>query len=219
MSLAGWLNTAWMAKCLPEAWAFRRATRQVAPAQAEVLARIVRCNADTEFGRRHHFTTIDSPRAYQAQVPLSRFEDYADAIGRIAGGEANVLTREPIVLLEPTSGTVDGEKLIPYTASLRREFQRAVAAWIADLYWQRPEVRRGRAYWSISPALGPLRRSAGGIPIGFDDDTAYLGSLERLAASRLLVVPPGVARLGDMDAFRYATLRCLLRAVDLTLMS
>lgn len=219
MGLAGWLNAAWMVKCLPEAWAFHRATRHVAQAQAEVLARIVRRNADTEFGRRHGFAAIDSPRAYQARVPLSRYEDYSDAIGRIAAGEANVLTREPIVLLEPTSGTVQGEKLIPYTASLRREFQRAVAAWIADLYWQRPAVRRGRAYWSISPALGPSRRSVGGIPIGFEDDTAYLGSLERLAASRLLVVPPGVARLGDMDAFRYATLSCLLRADDLTLLS
>jgi len=49
---------------------------------------------------------------------------------------------------------------------LRREFQRAVAAWIADLFWQRPAVRHGRAYWSISPALAPPRRSTGGIPIG-----------------------------------------------------
>src|SRR6266480_4661721 len=124
MGLAGWLNAAWMAKSMPEAWAFRRATRHVARAQAEVLARILSRNANTEFGRRHGFATIDSPTAYQRRVPLSRYDDYADAIGRIAAGEANVLTREPIVLLEPTSGTVQGEKLIPYTASLRREFQR-----------------------------------------------------------------------------------------------
>jgi hypothetical protein len=219
MSLAGWLNTAWMVKCLPEAWAFHRATRQVARAQAEVLARILRANCRSEFGRRHGFASIDSPRAFRARVPLSRYEDYEPALGRIAAGESNVLTCEPVILLEPTSGTVAGEKLVPYTQSLRREFQRAVAAWIADLFRHRPAVRRGQAYWSISPALGPPRRSAGGLRIGFDSDSAYLGTLEQFALSRLLVVPPGVARLRDMEAFRYATLRCLLQAPDLTLIS
>jgi hypothetical protein len=219
MSLAGWLNSGWMLKCLPEACAFRRATGHVERAQATVLARILRANQNSAFGRRHTFASIPSPRAFQKRVPLSRYEDYADAIARIAAGETGVLTGEPVTLLEPTSGTIAGEKLIPYTRSLRREFQRAVAAWIADLFMRRPAVRRGRAYWSISPALGPPRRSAGGIPIGFDDDAAYLGTLEQLALSQLLVVPPDVARLRDMDAFRYATLRCLLQAPDLTLIS
>jgi hypothetical protein len=219
MSVAGWLNTAWMVKCLPEARAFRRATRRVAAAQAAVLMGILRANAGTDFGRRHGFASIDSPRIYQARVPLSRYEDYAAAIGRIAAGDANVLTREPVVLLEPTSGTVAGEKLIPYTATLRREIQRAIATWIANLFLQRSAVRGGRAYWSISPALGPPRRTTGGIPIGFDDDAAYLGTLERFALARLLVAPPALALLADMNTFRYATLRSLLRATDLTLLS
>ncbi len=152
-------------------------------------------------------------------MPLSRYEDYADAIERSAAGEAGVLTRERVTLLEPTSGTTGGEKLIPYTASLRRQFQRAVAASIADVFWQRPAVRRGRAYWSISPALGPARRTAGGIPIGFDADAAYLGRIERLALAHLLIVPPGATRLSDMDAFRRVTLHSLLEAEDLALIS
>src|SRR6266852_4437688 len=81
----------------------------------------------------------------------------ARAFAGIAAGEPNVLTRDPVLLLEPTSGSTGGEKLIPYTASLRREFQRAVAAWIGDLFRQRPAVRRGRAYWSLSPVFGPRR--------------------------------------------------------------
>src|SRR5262249_10102374 len=122
-------------------------------------------------------------------------------------------------LLERRSGTTGGEKLIPYTDSLRRQFQRGVAAWMADLLWRRPAVRRGRAYWSISPAFGPSRRSAGGIPIGFDDDAAYLGTLEQVALRHLLVVPPLVARLPDLTTFRYRTLLYLLQAEDLTLIS
>ncbi|MFH1269035.1 MAG: GH3 auxin-responsive promoter family protein, partial [Planctomycetota bacterium] len=92
-------------------------------------------------------------------------------------------------------------------------------AWVADLMAHRPAVRRGRAYWSVSPCLGTGRRTAGGIPVGFDDDTAYLGRSERFVANRLLAVPSSVARLPDVAAFRYATLLHLVRAWDLALMS
>ena len=176
MSLPWLLNTAWMFSCAREARAFASATRQVAATQAEVLASILRQNRDTEFGRAHHFHGIDGPHAYQQRVPLSRYEDYAQAIHRIAEGENHVLTRARVELLEPTSGTTGGEKLIPATAPLCRQFQRAVAAWVADLFHHRPGLRRGRGYWSISPVFGSPRRTAAGIPIGFENDADYLGA-------------------------------------------
>jgi GH3 auxin-responsive promoter len=219
MTLAAWLNTAWMLKCAGEARAFRQATRRVAESQSQVLAAILHRNRDTEFGRAQRFRYLKDARDYQKCVPLSRYDDYAEPIQRIAAGQANVLTRDRVELLEPTSGTTAGEKLIPYTAGLRRQFQRAVAAWIYDLFRRRPAVRRGRAYWSISPVVCGARRTSAGIPIGFDDDAAYLGTLERRALERLLVVPSAVARLRDMETFRYQTLLHLLSAEDLTLIS
>jgi hypothetical protein len=219
MSLARWLNAAWMLKCAGEARVFHRATFRVAETQADVLAEIVRRNRESEFGRAHGFRHIRDERDFRRQVPLSCYEDYASAVERIASGRSGVLTRERVELLEPTSGTTGGEKLIPCTASLRRQFQRAVAVWIADLFRHRPALRQGRAYWSISPALGGRRLTAGGIPIGFDDDAAYLGTLERFALNRLLVVPAAVARLGSLEAFRYCTLFYLLAAEDLALVS
>ncbi len=219
MSAAAALNTAWLLKCAAPAWLFRRATQRLADVQARLLADLLARNRDTDFGRAHGFRDIRTPRDFQKRVPLSRYEDYAGAVARIAAGEANVLTAERVPLLEPTGGTTGGEKLVPCTDTLRRQFQRAVAPWIADLLWQRPALRHGRAYWSISPALGPPRRTGGGLPIGFDDDAAYLGGLERWALARLLVVPPDVTRLPDMERFRYVTLLHLLRARDLALIS
>ena len=220
MTTVPWLlNTAWMLKCRAEAAAFDGASRRVADTQARLLLQTLRANRDTDFGRAHRFGDIDDARTYRERVPPATYDDLADRIRRIAAGEANVLTREPVRLLEPTSGTTGGEKLIPYTAGLRRQFQRGVAAWIFDLFRRRPAVRGGRAYWSISPMLGPPRRSPGGLPIGFDDDAAYLGRAEQFALRRLLVTPPEVARLPDMDGFRYVTLLFLLAADDLALIS
>jgi hypothetical protein len=215
---AWWLNTAWMLKCSTEAAAFARACRRVADTQTRLLLRTLRENRDTDFGRAHGFADIADARDYQRRVPLATYDDFADPVQRVAEGAANVLTREPVRLLEPTSGTSGGEKLIPYTAGLRCQFQRGVAAWIADLFRHRPAVRLGRAYWSISPAAPP-RRSPGGLPIGFDDDASYLGRAEAWALRRLLVTPAAVARMPDMAAFRYATLLSLLAAGDLSLIS
>jgi hypothetical protein len=208
-----------MWKCAGEATAFRRATRDVAAAQCAVLAEVLYPNRHSVYGTAHGFGRIRDARDYQERVPLITYADVAGLVERIAAGEPNVLTCEPVQLLEPTSGTTGGEKLIPSTATLRRQFQRGVAAWVAGLFHCRPAVRRGRAYWSISPALGPPGRTAGGIPVGFLDDAAYLGRLEQWALRHLLAVPSAVARLPDLQAVRYATLLFLLAADDLSLIS
>ncbi len=213
------LNTAWLLQCATEYRAFERACRNVAASQAAVLRDILHANHDTLLGRTYGFRDIATPRSYQQRVPPTSYDDLAPLIGRIAEGEKNVLTRETVRLLEPTSGTTSGEKLIPYTRGLQRQFQRGVAAWIANLFLNRPALRRGRAYWSISPALGPPRRSAGGIPIGFEDDASYLGGFEQWLLRNLLVVPGPAARIAESEAFRYTTLRCLLAAEDLSLIS
>jgi hypothetical protein len=219
LNTASWLNTGWMLKCRVESAAFDSSSRRVARTQERLLGRLLFANRRTWFGLRHGFEHIATLRAYQQRVPPATYAEFDVMIERIAAGEGNVLTAEPVTLLEPTSGTTGGEKLIPYTAGLRRQFQRGIAAWIGDLYYRRPAIRRGRAFWSISPATGSPRISSGGLPIGFADDAEYLGRLERFAMHRLLAVPGAVTRLPDMATFRYCTLLFLLAAEDLALIS
>src|SRR5262245_3408552 len=216
MSLAWACNTAWMLAGRGERRAFSRATRRVADEQARLLNDILDRNATCWFGRRHHFARLRGPAEYQREVPIMVPGAFSAAVERIAAGEPGVLTSEPVLLLEPTSGTTSGEKLIPYTTSLRRQFQRAIAAWVSDLFWHRPAARRGRAYWSVSPAM-PRRRSPGGLPIGFDEDASYLGGLTHWLVRQVLVAPPQQARAVGLDGFRIATLAALLEARDLSL--
>jgi hypothetical protein len=220
MSAIPWLlNTSWMLKCAREGAAFSRACQCVTDTQRRLLLQILHGNRDSDFGRAYQFAHIRDVRAYQQRVPLATYADFSAPIQRIAAGEKSVLTCESVQLLEPTGGSTGGEKLIPYTLELRRQFQRGLAAWIHDLFRRRPGIRAGRAYWSISPALGPPRRSPGGVAIGFDDDTSYLGWAEQWGLRQLLVTPPEFARLADMETFRYCTLLSLLAADDLTLIS
>jgi hypothetical protein len=212
-------NTCWKLVCRREAWAFSQAVQNVREAQELELSRILRRNTRTWFGKKHAFTSIRSIRDFQRAVPLSTYDDYRPAMGRLAAGEANVLTADAVQLLQPTGGSTSGEKLIPYTASLQRSFQRAIRAWIYDLFRYRPAMRSGRAYWSISPLAYARRKSVGGIPIGFDDDAQYLGTWEQLLVRRTLAVPTEVAQCPTVSAAWYATLFFLLRCHDLRLIS
>jgi hypothetical protein len=203
----------------PEALAFRIARSDVGGIQARLLRGLVGRNAETVFGRRHDFATIRSVVDYQVRAPLSTYDDYRDAIRRIGDGEPHVLTREPVRLLEPTSGSTDGVKLIPYTASLRAGFERAVAVWLWDLYRHHPALLGGPAYWSATPVARRQAKSPGGLPIGFEEDSEYLGPLRGGLIRRTFAVPPAVRLIADMEAFRYTTLRFLVQAPALSLVS
>lgn len=212
-------NTLWLAGCLPEAARFRRATSRVCSEQERLLSHLLRANADTELGRRHGFGTIRTVREYQERVPLATYDDYRPAIDRAAEGSSGVLTRERVRLFEPTSGSSGATKLVPYTASLQQEFQRGIRPWIADLFLHRPELANGQAYWSVSPVTATSQRTTGGIPIGFDDDSSYVGGWQQWLVRAVMAAPASLRQAPDIDRFRYLTLLALVRSSGLRLVS
>ena len=191
----------------------------MAGAQERLLLRLLARNAGTEYGRRYGFATIRSAAEYQARVPLTTYEDYRDAVRRIGEGWRAVLTRDPVDLLEPTSGSTAATKHIPYTAALKGEFQRAIAPWIAGLFRRDPRLLRGQAYWSVTPVARQDARTSGGLPIGFDEDVEYFGLLQRSLVQSVMAVPGLVRLIEDLDTFRYVTLLFLLRSRALALIS
>lgn len=188
-------------------------------AQEAVLSRLLRKNADSAFARFHGLSRTAGAREFQKKVPISTYEDLHSFIERAAHGETNVLTCEPVLMFETSSGSTSAAKLIPYTSSLRAEFQEAIRAWMYDLYTAYPGISRGRHYWSITPLHREQRRTAGGIPIGFDDDAEYLGRVEQWLAARLFAVPSSVGRLPDMEVCLSATRNHLKHARDLRFIS
>lgn len=178
----------------------------------------IRKNASTAFGKEHRFSSIDDIPSFKRSVPIREYDDYAPWLERAIHGEEQVLTLERILLFQPTGGTSSGSKLIPYTLSLRREFQRGINPWIFDLYRNFPSMLRGRAYWSISPKVEEKKYTKDGIPIGFEEDTEYLGRMGEFL-ERVFVVPSETKRIRSVDNLRYVTLYFLLLAEDLALIS
>jgi len=207
-----------MLACRKDAAAFEVALDEPAEAQEAVLRRILGENAATEFGRKAGFDEIRTAGEFAERVPLCDYADVEPYVDRILKGERGILTGEPVERLVPSSGSVAARKLIPFTAGLRRAFHHGIAPWVHDLYRRDPDLMWGPSYWAISPALEESPNE-GSVPIGFEDDSEYLGVWSRLLVRQALAVPPEVRRLSDVDLFRRVTLLHLLCARELRLVS
>jgi len=152
-------------------------------------------------------------------VPLTTFDDYLLEVEKMGRGERAILTTSRLRLFELSSGSTTASKMIPYTDLLQAEFQAGIAPWIFSLFRENPDIKRGTAYWSISPLTQGKQHTAGGIPVGFEDDSAYLGHVGNLLAKSIMAVPNEVKFLEDIDTFRYVTLFFLLKSKNLRLIS
>lgn len=191
---------------------------KVREVQEEILLSIIGKNRDTVYGKKMGFDKINSLSDFQSSVPISGYEDFEPFIKRIAAGEQGVLTSEEVLLLEPTSGSTGGSKLIPYTASLKEEFQRGINPWLYDLYKNYPSIHKGPAYWSISPFARKENEEPSKIPVGFDDDADYLGEESRYI-KEIMAVPSAVRFVNSLENFRYITCVYLLMVDNLSFIS
>ncbi len=183
--------------------------------QAQVLNRILTANSHSIYGKKYSFASIKSGTDYQNAVPIVDYDTLFPWIERIKSGESAVLTSEPVLMFEKSSGTTAASKYVPYTQSLRREFQFATSAWLNDLLVSRSALRRLGVYWSVSPVSQQCEITIGGIRVGFEDDTEYFDPIERWVLQQLVLVPGLVKQIPDMSTWRYVTLRLLLNQANL----
>lgn len=212
-------NAIWFLTCLPAWHRFSRAISHPAVAQGNILRRLIERAAHTEFGREHRFDQIRNYKDFVERVPTRNYGDLSAWIDRIRQGKHNLLTPERVNRLATTSGTTGGRKLIPYTNQLQAEFGRAVDPWIVDLFLSDPKLMTGPAYWSITPVISEERVEDSAVPIGFEEDSEYLGGLRRRLINWIMAVPSDVRRARSVDEFRDQTLMHLRRHRDLRLIS
>lgn len=212
-------NSVWLAASLPAWHRFRRGLVKPEEWQWRLLQGLLKDNAASRFGDAHGFDEIRSYEQFCQQVPLTDDEGLEPWVRRIMRGEPAVLTREPVKRLLPTSGSTGGRKLIPFTAGLQRQFNRAIAAWTVDLNGIHPTVRFGPSYWSITPALPDLTDQKSAVPIGFESDSAYLGGVLQWLVEGTFAVSSTLRWVNDLECFRYLTLLSWLRQPELRFVS
>ena len=180
--------------------------------QRELLARIVRDNRMTTFGREHRFAEIDGPEAFARLVPVCDFERLRPHVDAAIEREEPALTREPAVRYVRTSGTTGLPKDIPLVAShlaaLRRIHERSVGFQFRAC----PEAFAGSILAMVSPAFeGTL---ANGKPFGAASGIVA-GNTPACVAEKF-VLPPEVLTIEESGVKYLLALRLALARGDLT---
>ena len=85
-------------------------------ANEALLMKILRENADTEYGKKYGFADIHSAEEYKKRVPYSDYDVYAPYIQRmVKNKETNLITAYNVIQYAETSGSVGVQKKIPVT--------------------------------------------------------------------------------------------------------
>ena len=198
---------------------FHSAVANPEEVQRGLLIDLLKKNRESAFGRQYGFESIGGVREYRDRVPLATYDELTPWIERVQSGERDVLTSEPVLAFEKSSGSASAAKYIPYTQTLRRQFQSALAPWITDMHYAFPRVSRGCAYWVVTPLSREREVTGGGIPVGFESDAEYFGPVQQWILGKIMAVPSDLARVPDLEDCIYLTLRFLLQARSLAFIS
>jgi hypothetical protein len=121
-------------QALVQPW--RDAVADPAKAQREVLQRLVQAYAQTDYGKQHGASQIETVEEYRRAFPVTTYEEYKPLIQRVMGGEVSLLLNEEPVGWAITRGTTKGEsKFIPMTPTdlmMRISAGRAMMNYVLD---------------------------------------------------------------------------------------
>ncbi|MBX9622614.1 MAG: GH3 auxin-responsive promoter family protein [Gemmataceae bacterium] len=185
---------------------FEAACQHPEAVQTGLLQHILRKQADTGFGRDHHFGEVRTVADYRRNVPVAPYEAVAPYIERVANGETNALLADRGVrLFALTSGTTASRKLIPVTDDYLAAYKRGWNMWGVKMY----RDHRGRKI-----AMRPIvqlggdpeeYRTPAGIPCG--NLSGYTAMVQRRLIRRMYAVPYETGKIKDPKARYYVALR------------
>jgi hypothetical protein len=218
-TLTSSIGLIWRLVCEPARRRLELALRRPLQAQSRVFERLLSAGTPSAFGREHGLHRVRSLADFREAVPVRDYDTHLPWIRRLQSEtDRDVLTLGTVEAFERSSGSSAACKWIPITPALRSEFAEAVRAWMGNLHRCHPRAMRGPAWWLISP-LPPAEATLTGIPVGINSDDEYLGTWERRMAPLFLAVPPRLAGVQNIEESMDLTLRFLLHAPDLRMIS
>jgi hypothetical protein len=185
---------------------FEDATFDATAAQEKKLLSMVRANRDTEYGRKHGFSSIQSIADFQRNVPVNTYESLAPYIDRATAGERNVLTGEAPLMFALTSGTTGKAKYIPVTSSSLAEFNHAVQTHTWRVLEDHPEAGAGQ--FMVTSSKDVEGRTSAGIPYGAM--SGFVVKRQPALIRSRFALPYEVGLITNVELKYYLTLRLAL---------
>ncbi len=188
---------------------FLEARSHVSKTQAQKLKLIFQTLSSTQ----HYASLVDGKDLTYDQFakrwPVTTYADYQNLIDRQRETEETIISSVP-QRYQPTSGSTNQRKWIPYTKEFLRELDQASLVWLHDLYLEHPKIRRGTHYWSLSWLPSDLRHTTS------NDDLDYLDAFTKNLLSQVMAVPQAVQNTASLESSLFATICYLVAREDLS---
>jgi hypothetical protein len=182
---------------------FKAALRNPLEAQTAKLLQIVRANADSEFGRKHHFDKVNSIEDYQRYVPQTNYDTLLPYIEPMLQGKNGLLTVEPAIMFATTSGTTGTPKYVPITESHLRDYGHAFQVHNYTLIKDIPLAASGR--FLIFTSNDEDGFTDGGLPHG--SVSGLLRKRQSPLVQKYFALPQSIGRIKDVESKYYTMLR------------
>ena len=151
------------------------------------------------------------------RFPLTRYIDWKDKVesSRVEG--VNLLNHSKIIRFQPTSGSSEVLKFIPYTQQFLDELDQAIGLWLTSLYNRYPQLKSSTHYWSISWLPESQRKLT--TAYNMNDDSALLSFTKRFLTKITQAVPADIALAENAEDAMFATAVYLARDANLGMIS
>lgn len=188
---------------------FVKKTRDCEAVQDQFLRDLLLTHQDTELGRKYGLSGIKTIAQFREQIPILPYSSYELLTDRIAGGEKNILTTDPVVYLTLTSGSTGKKKLIPTTRRSQNVVRRATLTSIGFLSeaLRSQKLQFGKLLATNSTQM--WGHTSAGIPYG--PSSASVLRMDKRLYKQFFAHPYETLQAGDSLARHYVCLLFSLR--------
>lgn len=145
---------------------FIRKTRQVQRVQEEFLLELLRTHEETALGKDLGLAQIHTVDQFRQQVPIWPYSRYRPYLNRAADGELNVVTPEPPISFNISSGSTGYQKLIAVTKRSQQRQNRTNQVAMGFAFGVALQQRRPLGQLLITTAATIGGYTKAGIPYG-----------------------------------------------------
>src|SRR5262245_40237503 len=186
---------------------FEAATNDPKAVQEAVLNSILRHQADTAFGRDHHFAAVRTIDDYRRQVSVAGYEAIEPYVERVKRGEVNALLADPkIHMFALTSGTTATRKFIPVTDRYLDDYKRSWNVWGLKVFRDHKELLM-RPIVQMAGDHDEMRTPSG-VPCGAV--TGLTATMQKRIVRLFYCLPGGIGRIKDPQSKYYVVMRLSL---------
>ena len=189
---------------------FRKNAIDLETAQRQILNSILK---SSNLAQKQNISSYEQFIQYFSS---SRYADWREQINLYRDQKLS-LSSSKLIRFQPTSGSSEQIKFIPYTQLFLNELDHAIAPWLASMYRKCPQLQGGTHYWSVSWLPESQREVL--KDKNLNDDSALLGIGKRILSKFTQAVPSNVAFAANADDALFATLCYLVANHNLAMIS